>query len=291
MGVEVGKWVSESKCIEKVGVLYRPGSPQSGHLAEEITRQLEAWELRPWVASVQEKREELEARLGELDLLITLGGDGTILRAARMAASHRVPILGINLGRLGFLAELEPEDWREGLEQVMEGNFWLEERMMLRVELWRGGKMLNSCDALNEAVIGRGSPPRMVHLATYIDGHYLTTYVADGVIVATATGSTAYALAAGGPILSPEMKDILLIPLAPHLNLDRALILPPTVTVRVEATAGDRAELSVDGQALASLEENDCAQTRASPHSCLFARTREPAYFFLTLMDRLRRGY
>jgi len=131
--------------------------------------------------------------------LITLGGDGTILRAARIAAEHSVPILGLNLGRVGFLAEIEREDWPEKLTLVLEGKYWLEERMMLQAELRRQGNAAPwSGEALNEFVVGRGTLARVVRLSTYIDGEYLTTYAADGLIVATATGSTAYALAVGG---------------------------------------------------------------------------------------------
>ncbi|MFB0546856.1 MAG: NAD(+)/NADH kinase [Anaerolineae bacterium] len=276
--------------IKRVGLLYRLKSPESRRLAEEISQQLDDWGLFTWVSPVWNE-EEINQRLADLDLLIALGGDGTILRAARVATRHKVPILGVNLGRLGFLAEIEPDNWLEGLRCILEGRCWIEERMMLGVELWRGKQLRGEYRALNEAVIGRGSPSRTVQLVTYIDDSYLTTYVADGVIVATATGSTAYALAAGGPILSPEMKDILLIPIAPHLNLDRALILGQRTTVKVLVSAGYQAELSVDGQLALPLEETDCVVVRASPHASRFVRTRDATYFYRTLMDRLRKGY
>ncbi|HIE47320.1 TPA: hypothetical protein EYP84_00325 [Candidatus Bipolaricaulota bacterium] len=176
--------------MKRIGLLHHPKIPESLDLAGEMARQLRAWGASPWMGSAWDE-ELVGQHVADLDLVITLGGDGTILRAARMAARHSVPILGLNLGRLGFLAEMEPGDWREKLQRVLAGEYWLEERVMLRAELWRGQNALGDFEALNDVVIGRASFARVVRLATYIDGSYLTTYVADGLIVATPTGSPA----------------------------------------------------------------------------------------------------
>jgi len=272
--------------VKRIGLLHHPKIPESLDLAGEIARQLRAWGASPWMGSAWDE-EVVGQHIADLDLVITLGGDGTILRAARMAARHSVPILGLNLGRLGFLAEMEPGDWREKLRRVLAGEYWLEERIMLRAELWRGGNALGDFEALNDVVIGRASFARVVRLATYIDGSYLTTYVADGLIVATPTGSTAYALSAGGPILPPELRNILIIPVAPYLSLDRAIVLSEGAKVEIRVSTDHRAILTVDGQIHAELEDADRVIIGASPHTCRFVRLQDRAYFYRNLMKRL----
>lgn len=222
-----------------------------------------------------------------IDLLVTLGGDGSILRAARLAAPFGTLILGINLGRVGFLTEAEPGGWREVLSQALDDNYWVEERMMLRVSAWRGNETFKQAEALNDVVVGRGSRGRAVHLRTEVDGGDLTTYVADGLIVATPTGSTAYALAAGGPILPPQLRSILLVPIAPHLSMERPIVLAEGVTVRVIVLGGRPAVLTVDGQIEEELESGDVVSVEASPHVTRFARVKERTYFYKTLVSRL----
>jgi len=272
--------------VKRIGLLHHPKIPESLDLAGEMADQLRAWGASPWMGSAWDE-EVVGQHIADLDLVITLGGDGTILRAARMAARHSVPILGLNLGRLGFLAEMEPGDWREKLRRVLAGEYWLEERIMLRAELWRGGNALGDFEALNDVVIGRASFARVVRLATYIDGSYLTTYVADGLIVATPTGSTAYALSAGGPILPPELRNILIIPVAPYLSLDRAIVLSEGAKVEIRVSTDHRAILTVDGQIHAELEDADRVIIGASPHTCRFVRLQDRAYFYRNLMKRL----
>jgi NAD+ kinase len=273
--------------VKKVGLLHHPRLPESLGLAEEIAHYLEERGILPWLCSAWEE-EEVACHVSDLDLLITLGGDGTILRAARIAAKNSVPILGFNLGRVGFLAEIEVEDWREKLPRVLAGQYWLEERVMLHAELWRDGNVLEEFEALNDVVIGRTSLARVVRLATYIDGSYLTTYVADGLIVATATGSTAYALAVGGPILPPELRNILVVPVASYLSLDRAIVLSEGSKVEVEVSTDHRAILTVDGQVHTELKDADHVIVGASPHICRFIRVQDRGYFYRNLMKRLR---
>ncbi len=223
------------------------------------------------------------------DLLVVLGGDGSMLRAGRLAAPHGVPVLGINLGRLGFLAEVQPGEWAEVLPRVLAGDFWLEERMLLRVEHYRSGWLLSGHDALNEAVVGRGALAPPARLRTLIDGYEFTTYVADGLILATPTGSTAYALAAGGPILPPDLKNILLIAIAPHLSLDRAVVLAQGATVEVipNTDAEHAALLSVDGQVRENLRDGDSVRVHMGASAARFARVRPPNYFYASLMARM----
>ena len=225
--------------------------------------------------------------LSEIDLLVTLGGDGSILQAARVAAPHDVLILGVNLGRVGFLTEAEPSEWEDVLSRALAGDYWVEERMMLSVACWRGDELLSESEALNDAVVGRGARGRAVHLRVDVDGGGLATYVADGLIVATPTGSTAYALAAGGPILPPELRNILLVPVAPHLSMERPIVLAEGVTVRITVVGHRPAVLMVDGQPEVELENRDVVRVEASPHVARFARVREQTYFYKTLVERL----
>ena len=271
----------------KAGLLHHPKLPESLVLAQEIAHYLEERGVTPWLCSAWDV-DQVACNVRDLDLLLTLGGDGTILRTARTAAEYSVPILGINLGRVGFLAEIEVGDWQDRLRQVLAGEYWLEEREMLRAELWRDGDFLDSFESLNDVVTSRASLARVVRLATYVDKSYLTTYVADGLIVATATGSTAYALAAGGPILPPQLRNILLVPIASYLSLDRAIVLSQGAQVEVEVSTDHYAVLTVDGQIHVELQDGDRVVVEASPHTCRFVRLRDRAYFYRNLMKRLR---
>jgi len=273
--------------LRRVGLLHHPKLPVSKPLANEIAAALQAHGVTTWQGSAWDEA-SAAPHIAGLDMLITLGGDGTILRAARMSARHGVPILGINLGRLGFLTELTPANWVAQLPRLFSGDYWIEERMMLRCESLRGGEKQAGYEALNDVVVSRGGLARIVQVDTSVDGSRLTTYVADGVIVSTATGSTAYALAAGGPIMPPALCNILLIPVAPHLTLDRAVILPQGATLTMTISTDHRARLTVDGQFDQSLLDGDQVRVEASPHACRFVRLRSRNYFYETLMEKLR---
>lgn len=271
--------------FDKVGVLFNERIPEARPLASEIEGWLGQRVDEVTVCAIDEVAEG--SYLSELKLLVTLGGDGSILHAARLAAPHEVLILGVNLGRVGFLTEAETDEWQDVLVQALSGDYWVEERMMLRVTAWRGQEKLGEAEALNDAVVGRGARGRAVHLRATVDGGELATYVADGVIIATPTGSTAYALAAGGPILPPELRNILLVPVAPHLSMERPIVLAEGVTVRITVLGRRPAVLMVDGQAQTELENRDVVSVEASPHAARFARVREQTYFYKTLVKRL----
>jgi NAD+ kinase len=281
-----GHAAKKKEPLEYVGLLYHPMIAESQDLASEMLEYLEGQGISAWIGSGWDES-AVAGQAAHLDLLITLGGDGSMLRAARMASQRGIPILGVNLGRLGFLAEVQPEEWRERLQRVLAGDYWVEERMMVHAECWRKDETLGSYEALNDVVISRGSLARVVRLSTYVDGGYLTTYVADGLIVSTATGSTAYALAAGGPIVPPELKNMLLVPLAPHLSLERAIVLSKGSMVRIVAHTDHTAILTVDGQSEVELADGDRVQVVASPRVARFVRLQDRAYFYRTLMKRL----
>jgi NAD+ kinase len=235
--------------------------------------------------------DELRERVksGEFDLLIAVGGDGTMLRAGHLCAPYGVPILGINLGRLGFLIQVQQNEWTAMLKRMFEGEAWIEKRMMLHAELFRAGTSLDSWYALNECVVGRGRRLSPVTLTASADGHLLTTYIADGLIAATPTGSTAYALAAGGPILPPELRNILIVPIAPHLSVDRAVVLSEGSPVRIEVLS-DNAVLSVDGAEPIDLQEVDYVDVRMADYSAHFVRFGDPGYFYRNLTAHMNQN-
>ena len=228
--------------------------------------------------------EDLRKRLrnGDFDLLIIAGGDGSILRAGHLCAPSRVPIFGVNLGRIGFLLQVERTNWREYFKKMFNGEAWIENRMMLHAEHIRAGDPMGEWIALNEVVVGRGILLRPVRLTASVEGRELISYVADGLIASTPTGSTAYALAAGGPILPPELRNILLVPIAPHLSVDRAVVLSEGSSVSI-TTRSENAVLSVDGQSPITLMEDDHIDVRAADVTAQFVRFGDPGYFYRNL--------
>jgi NAD+ kinase len=272
--------------IKQVAVLYHPRIEATRPVAEEIQSWLAAQGIDAWTGVTWEE-ETIRPRLVTADLIIVLGGDGSTLRAARMAAGYDIPIVGVNMGRLGFLSEMSPSTWREILPSIIAGRYWLEKRMMLKAKTWRGDRSLSEHLALNDIVISRGSLARVIWLRTQIDGDPLTTYIADGLILSTATGSTAYALAVGGPILPPDLRNILVIPIAPHLSLSRSIVLPEGTVIRVGVKTDHQAILTVDGQFEINLQDGDHVEVSASEHASCFVRTGKHAYFYHTLLERL----
>ncbi|MBN1872695.1 MAG: NAD(+)/NADH kinase [Anaerolineae bacterium] len=275
--------VSQSQIPQNIGVVYNALVHQARPLAEEIVAWLMARGVNTWFCT---SNEYLASSL-KPDLVITLGGDGTILRAMQKAAPAAVPLLGINMGRVGFLTETMPDRWQQVLTQVLAGNGRVEERMMLRVNLWRAGQQIAQEDALNDAVVSRGALSRTVRLQVMIDGAPLTRYVIDGLILSTATGSTAYAYAAGGPIMPPWLNNILIVPIAAHLCLDRPLVLNVEARVEIEVHTEIPGMLTVDGRLEGELLNNDIVRIERSPLYARFLRLRGRVDFYNTLVARL----
>jgi NAD+ kinase len=279
---------NRSKRPQRIAVassVVRKAAPEMG---EEIAAFLTERGLFSFHAALHDQDMRRQVEQGDFDLLIALGGDGTMLRAGHLCGPLRLPILGVNLGGLGFLIEIHRDQWRSAMESVLEGDYWLQERMMLRAEHYRGDQRLGEWDVLNECTVGRGETVRPVKLTAEIDGHYLTTYVADSLIIATPTGSTAYALAAGGPILPPELRNILLLPVAPHLSVDRAIVLHEGSWVRVIVYTEHQATICIDGQPPIPVESRDHVDVRASEHTVHFVRLEEPDYFYRNLTARMK---
>jgi NAD+ kinase len=271
----------------RVAIVTHPKLPDADALAGRIATSLEGQGLTCAVAELHDARIQEQLGQGAYDLLIALGGDGTMLRAGQITAARGVPVLGINLGGFGFLTALQQGQWQPMLRRVVEGDFWLEERMMLHAEHTRDGVELGSWEVVNECVVGRGGIVRPVRLITEVDDHYLTTYVADAVIVATPTGSTAYALAAGGPILPPELRNILIVPVAPHLSVDRAIVLHEGSWVRVTVRSDHEASLTLDGQPSVEMLDGDQVVVSAGKDVVLFVRFQTPDYFYRNLTSRM----
>ncbi|MFN8531503.1 MAG: NAD(+)/NADH kinase [Anaerolineae bacterium] len=277
--------------IRTVGVLGHPNRPNTAPVANRIRdsfqrRGVEVWSEQQWVDA------DLSERLSKTSLVVAIGGDGAMLRAARAAAIFGVPVLGVNMGHLGFLTEVDaPDQWDTACEALLKGSYWIERRMMVHVEARHadGGEIHTRSEALNDIVISRGNVTRMIRVPIYIDEHWTTTYHSDALIIATATGSTAYALACGGPILPPELRNILVVPVAPHLSLDRPIVLPDGAEVRalVDADSGVEPILAVDGAKLCDLHHGDEIRVRASDYTAQFVRLRDRNYFYRSLLDRL----
>lgn len=272
---------------KRFGLLHHPRIADAPRLAQDAAARLQTLGATVWFASAYDEALVLEGAR-DSDMIISFGGDGTIVRVARTIAGLNVPILGVNLGRVGFLAELQPQEVSDRLEALVNGHFWLEERMMLHAELQRSDRVIRSFEAINDVVASRGRIARVVRIRADVDGQFLTTYIADGVIVATPTGSTAYSLAAGGPILDPHLFNLLLKPIAPHLTVATALVLPATACVRLSLSTDSEATLTVDGQVDVSLQEGDVVVVTASQSVCRFVRLGERSYFYKTLLQKLQ---
>lgn len=195
---------------------------------------------------------------GLADCLVVLGGDGTLLNTARVFAPVGIPILGVNLGKLGFLTEVEIPEMFRGLERFLSGQYRLDERMMLRTRIFRSGRYIEEFLALNEIVVTKGVLARIIRLSVYFEETYVDTYLADGLIIATPTGSTAYSLSAGGPLVSPNIDTLIMTPICPHTLYARSLLLPEDGKVKVVVEADhNETMLTIDGQYGYTLREED----------------------------------
>ena len=272
------------KNYQSIAIAVHPKNHQAYQLGEKIASYLEKDGKKVILGKMDNPKLRKSLSNGNNDLLIALGGDGTMLRAGHIAAPSKTPILGINLGRYGFLTEIQKDEWQDALNKVSQGGYWLEERMMLLTSLIRKDKEIGQWTALNDAVISRGETIRPVQFEIMINDRHLSEIVADAVIASTATGSTAYAMAAGGPILSPELRNIILVPVAPHLSIEQSLVLSEDVLVTVTVHTSHQAVISIDGQPPIHLESQDRVELKASDHTVQFIRFQDPGYFYRNLI-------
>ena len=282
--------MSPENTFRRIAVAANPTAEGALEKAQVVARYLKAGGVEAIFGRMDDPGLRQPVLDGEIDLMIALGGDGTMLRAGHLCAPVDVPVIGIHLGSFGFLTEIQENRWRQDIPQLFTEKVWFERRMMLRVEHWREGQEMGGWEALNEAFVGHGEVKRPVHLEVEVDGHLLATYVSDGLIVATPTGSTAYALAAGGPILPPDLRNILVVPVAPHLAIDRAIVLAEGSSIEILLRVSFKGVLSVDGQEPIPLSDGDRVKVCASEHTVRFARLQDPAYFYRNIRRYLNRN-
>jgi NAD+ kinase len=275
--------------VKKIGILYHPMNEAAHGLATKLEQYLSSRGVSVWVCSAWEG-EAAREQVNDTDLVLGIGGDGTILRAAQAIVPGLTPITGINMGKLGFMTELSVEECKEKLNLLLEGKGWIDERCLLEAELspLEKGQKPQKFYALNDVVIARGVVARVIYVEAIIDGEPLTTYKADGVIVATATGSTGYSLAAGGPILHPQAREFLLVPIMPHLSSSYVLVLPPTSVVRLVTTATHPAALNIDGHINLSLASGATVTVRRSANVVRFLRIHPQTSFYSSLEKKLK---
>jgi len=275
--------------IKKIGILYHPMIEAALTLANKLQDFLTAKGVSVWLCSAWEG-EQAKAQVNGTELILAIGGDGTILRAAQVALPGQIPITGINLGRLGFMTELSAAEAEKKLPALLEGEEgWVDERAMLEAKFQLSkSEPSRIFYALNDVVVARGGVARVVYVEASIDGETLTTYKGDGVIVATATGSTGYSLAAGGPILPPQAKEFLLLPIMPHLSLAYPMVLPATVAVRLHLATTHQATLSIDGHINLPLGSGAVITVRHSSKIGRFLRIHPQASFYTSLEQKLK---
>jgi NAD+ kinase len=268
--------------MNKVGILYHPMIEAASRKSKSLEKFLSGRGTVTWVDSAWEI-EKARSHLKDTALLLSVGGDGTVLRAAQVVIPTPTPITGVNLGTLGFMTELAADEAEIELPNILGGKGWLDERAML--EVTAGDKVFH---ALNDVVVGRGAIPRLVHIEARIDGQLLTTYRADGVIVATATGSTGYSLAAGGPILPPQSQEKVLVPIVPHLSLGYPLVLAADAVIELRIKALHQPSMSIDGHINLSLANNDTVTVKLSSNIIRFLRIHPPESYYGSLEQKLK---
>ena len=283
--------------MQRIGIVAKPNKPE----AEPVLQRLVAWlrergrqvmldqeavAIFPGVADSLPRTEVV----GWSDLVIVLGGDGTILSVARLMGAREVPILGVNLGGLGFLTEITLDEVIPTLEAVLRNEFDVSRRFTLTARVLRGETPLASFEALNDAVITKTALSRIVDLETHVNGEYVATFRADGLIVSTPTGSTAYCLAAGGPIIYPTLPAMLIVPICPHTLTNRPLVIPDSAVVEIiQGSAGEDVHLTVDGQVGVALRYRDVVSLRRSGRTVALIKSPKLNYFEL-LRTKLKWG-
>jgi NAD+ kinase len=275
--------------MKTVGIIYNARIPEALDLSSAIVNEL-SLEQDSWIAPA-ENLDELRQRVPKTDLVITAGGDGTILRAVKVTAPFGIPMVGINMGRLGFMTELRVDDALERLPVYLDGGCRVDEHNMVQARLFKRSngsrEVLGPFPALNDVVVGRGSVSRVVTIRTNIDGADVASLRADGIILSTATGSTGYSLAVGGPILDPLSASLVLKPIAAHVGLSAALVLSPAAKVKLYLEGTQEAILSVDGFVDLPLDPGDWIEVEQSTLKTKFLRANPVNHFYATITRRL----
>lgn len=268
--------------MSHVALIHQPYRPETGEVARQVRALLDARHVESELLSAF----DLDPTAAhQYNLALTFGGDGTTLRTARWAAIAKVPIVPVGMGTLSFLAELQPTEVEDSLDPYLAGDFWTDERAMLRVDVDD-----HRAIALNDVVVARGAQLRAITIDLAVHDREVTRFTADAVVVATATGSTAYALAAGGPVLAPDLQNMVVVPVAGHLSALRSLVLPESAELTLTVARSQPAIASADGQVDFELPAGQSVQIRIAGQRTIFARRGDPRDFYAHLTARLRRS-
>ncbi len=264
--------------LKKIGIVYKQGVTNVSDVCAQIEKFLQSKEILTSVT-------EIESPAADIDLAIIVGGDGTILRAARFYTPLDVPIFGINLGRLGFLAQAKINEIDESLQKILNGEFKIDERLMLSLNA-------SEAIALNDIVIKSFNPSKTVEMLVYLNGNLVSNYLADGLIVSTPTGSTAYTLSAGGPVLEPSLDAIVLVPICAHTLTARPLVIPANEKIEVRSKHGELFSVFIDGQTdITDIDEKkSIIVTRAAKKAKIVLINKENNGFYSVLREKLNWG-
>ena len=271
-----------------IGIISKAGIEKSLDLASKIADKI-SMDHDVWVSDVDDI-DTYRSKFKDTQLVITLGGDGTILRVARSISSFEIPILGINLGRVGFMTEIPYFDSLKILDEVLKdiNKFRIEKRLMLKATGISNNQKFE-LNALNDIVLGHQSVSRLMDIDVYVDSELMAEYRADGIIISSPSGSTGYSLAAGGPIITPEQKLMLIQPIAPHMSLDVGVIVPDHSKISINIASPNKAVVSADGFDEVVLGEKDKIDVEISKHVTRFIRLKSPSDFYKQLTSRLKR--
>jgi len=288
--------------MNRIGIIAKRNKPEAGNIIHQLVdwlrqKKIEVYIegemadlLGPHALEPNVKTIEREAFPSQAEMILVLGGDGTLLSVARLVGDHKVPILGVNLGGLGFLTEIALEELYRVLERVIQGDFTTDERVVLSASVIRKGKGVAEFPVLNDAVINKGALARIIDMETTINGEYVTTFKSDGLIISTPTGSTAYNLSAGGPIVYPSLHCIILTPICPHTLTNRPIVVPDEVEIRATLkTRQQEVMLTLDGQQGFPLEVEDVVEVRKAAVGILLIKS-PYRHYFEVLREKLRWG-
>ena len=282
--------------MKKIGVFCKPKAPSATGTLSKLVPWLRERDYQVFLdtttatlineTSSQEKGEISQ----QADLLIVLGGNGTLLSVARTAHPHDVPILAVNLGSLGFLAEISLDELYPTLENILAGKFEVENRMLLNACIWRNGRKVEDHNVLNDVVINKGVVARVINLQVLVNGQYMTSYRADGLIIATPTGSTAYSLSAGGPIIHPSMHTLVLSPICPFTLTNRSILIPDQSIIQVKLVAEyDDVRITLDGQEGYDMKAEDILEIQKTKTTLQLIRGPNKNYYQI-LREKLHWG-
>ena len=287
---------TDGEKAKKIGVFCKPKAPSAtdilGRLIPWLRKQNYHIFLDTGTAAIINETSSYEKReiSQQADLLIVLGGDGTLLSVARAAHPHNIPILAVNLGSLGFLAEISIDELYPTLENILAGKFEIENRMLLNACIWRNGEKVEDHNVLNDVVINKGAVARVINLQVLVNGQYMTSYRADGLIIATPTGSTAYSLSAGGPIIHPSMHTLVLSPICPFTLTNRSILIPDQSVIQVKLAAEyDDVRVTLDGQEGYDMRAGDILKIKKTKTSLQLIRGPNKNYYQI-LRDKLHWG-